>query len=80
MYQGVHACCGGPRGNQKLAGTYLISRSSNGSFLRLQHLPGISSVGRILLRVEPVQLHAEPLATDFHLFLMEAHREAAPGN
>jgi uncharacterized damage-inducible protein DinB len=44
----------------------------------MQHVVNHSTYNRGQLALMLRQLDAEPLATDFHLFLVECHNEAAP--
>ena len=46
----------------------------------MQHLANHSTYHRGQVALMMRQLDAEPLATDFHLFLVEGHAEAAPGH
>jgi uncharacterized damage-inducible protein DinB len=46
----------------------------------MQHLANHSTYHRRQVALMMRQLDAEPLATDFHLFLVEGHGEAAPGH
>ena len=45
----------------------------------MQHLANHSTYHRGQVALMMRQLDAEPLATDFHVFLVEGRREAAPG-
>jgi len=45
----------------------------------MQHLANHSTYHRGQVALMLRQLHAEPLATDFHAFLLERPRETAPG-
>ena len=56
-------------------------RATQVSLIRLmQHVVNHSTYHRGQLALMLRQLDAEPLATDFHVFLVEAHREAVVGN
>jgi uncharacterized damage-inducible protein DinB len=46
----------------------------------MQHLANHSTYHRGQVALMMRQLQAEPLATDFHVFLVEGRREAAPAN
>jgi uncharacterized damage-inducible protein DinB len=48
--------------------------------LLMQHLANHSTYHRGQLALMMRQLNAEPLATDFHVFLVDGHREATAGS
>jgi uncharacterized damage-inducible protein DinB len=61
-------------------GKMLPFRTTQGSLAHLiQHLANHSTYHRGQVALMMRQLDAEPLATDFHMFLVEGHCEAGAG-